>query len=118
MQSSNGGLKMTPEAQRIAIAEACGWMFDHINRYAMYYVPSTDCHVGDPLSDLNACREASKFLTYEQCEQYASHIWEIVMDAEDDMENPRPSNFACLTATAAQRCEAFLKTIGKWTDDN
>lgn len=103
---------MTPEAQRIAIAEACGWLPDHINRYAMYYVPDEDCHVGDPLSDLNACHEFEKYIKAKPNRRdgvvYA-YVYENQVSELTGGES--------IYATAAQRCEAFLETIGKWTND-
>jgi len=106
---------MTPEAQRIAIAEACGWSLDHINRYAMYYVPSMDCHVGDPLNDLNACRESEVVLAQMPDIHVAGvGVCSAIEIYEDNLleicDHP-------IRATAAQRCEAFLRTIGKWKND-
>jgi hypothetical protein len=138
---------MTPEAQRVAIAEACGWK--HIrelgdpmkNRWVCF----TDCPNGYPpesftsetmvglhpsncegarlsklpdyLNDLNAMAEAEHRLEYqadawcgeEGCgsapEAYMNHIQDIV--GNDD--------WMFMGASAAQRAEAFLKTIDKWT---
>ena len=99
-------MKMTAEQQRIAIAEACGWLLDHINRSAMYYVPNMDCYVGDPLSDLNACREFEIWLLKNHPDLRAVHRRILI-------ECVGPDGFYWM-ATAAQRCEAFLKTINKW----
>ena len=102
-------MEMTTEAQRIAIAEACGWLLDHINRSAMYYVPSRDCHVGDPLSDLNACREfeevlnSPKYMQFHAFNNYAAMLCKMCKH-----------EYNAIAATAPQRCEAFLKTIEKW----
>ena len=101
---------MTAEQQRIAIAEACGWLLDHINRSAMYYVPSRDCHVGDPLSDLNACREFEIWLLKNHPDLRAVHRRILI-------ECVGPDGFYWM-ATAPQRCEAFLKTINKWRAEN
>lgn len=105
---------MTDHEINIAIAEACGFkkevgctgiirwrnggeLFDKLKDYA---------------NDLNAMHEAENVLDYDQAEQYASDLWSIIMEAEKGMENPPPSNFA----TARQRAEAFLRTIGKWEE--
>ena len=101
---------MTAEAQRIEIALACGWLLDHINRSAMYYIPSMDCHVGDPLSDLNACHEFEEKLIV--LGPPALDTYEIFLLAICTRAGNR-----IFRATAAQRCEAFLKTINKWTND-
>ena len=101
---------MTVEAQRIAIAEACGWLLDHINRSAMYYAPSMDCHVGDPLSDLNACHEFEEKLI--ALGPPALDTYEIFLSAICARAGNR-----IFRATAPQRCEAFLKALDKWTND-
>lgn len=81
---------MSPEAQRIAIAEACGWKFYPLN-------------LPNYLNDLNAMHEAEKRLSEEQMTIYTSNLFEIC----DDW--PKAT-----LATAAQRAEAFLKTVGKF----
>lgn len=96
---------MTPEAQRIAIAEACGTM-----RWS-YALPKkcVGASVPDYLNDLNAMHEAEKVLTEDQREQYLNSLYKVCNPAS--MLNDA-WNLNC--ATAAQRAEAFLRTIGKW----
>lgn len=53
-------------------------------------------------SDLNACHEMEKVLTYEQICDYGDWL------PKDD--------WGLIHATAAQRAEAFLRTIGKWEE--
>jgi hypothetical protein len=104
---------MTPEKQRIAIADACGW---------------TDCSSGtgfhpksrtkyaddlialpDYLNDLNAMHEAEKALNTDAlCDEYNSRI-------ESMVSGKSPLGWKW-HATAAQRAEAFLRTINKWDD--
>ena len=97
---------MTPQEQRIAIAKACGWEFDpHHSRNEMYYVPSEDFLVGNPLHDLNAMHEAEKTLNPIKGIELCWHLNDMGISGEWEI----------LTATAAQRAEAFLRTIGKWT---
>ena len=103
---------MTAEAQQIAIAEACGWLLDHINRSAMYYVPSMDCHVGDPLSDLNAIHEAVKTLPQNLMPRYFACLCNVVSGSLSLYGYSKATE-----ATAPQRCKAFLKTLDKWTND-
>ena len=126
---------MTPEKQRIAIAEACGWhhvqsckldspeiypdgAWKHPKRGRWLFRMDSKIEGGIPNypADLNAMHEAEKTLDYEQGEQFASDIWEIIINAEDDQEYPPSSNFSYLHATAAQRAEAFLRTIEKWEE--
>jgi hypothetical protein len=89
---------MDPVKQRIAIAKACGWT----------------CHWdgGDPCSpdytgDLNAMHEAEETLTFNYWNRYAQWLRELTRS------NRR---FLIAHATAAQRAEAFLRTIGKWEE--
>jgi hypothetical protein len=96
---------MKPEEQRVAIAEACEWIFDHVRNDAMYYLPEKDFHVGDPLRDLNAMHEAEEIIKIIEGGWGAYCGYLVKGD----------SWFEVVHATAAQRAEAFLRTIGKWT---
>ena len=100
---------MNPEKQRIAIAEACGWKPDKRGLGWLsphgYYSPEPDY-----LNDLNAMHEAEELL-------YAKS------DTLEGAERMRDySKWLCniakypLRATASQRAEAFLRTIGKWKE--
>lgn len=131
---------MTPEAQRIAIAEACGWTvrreagrpFKYFSRpgdslgvccglhltkeqiFREFFVLG-ECGpayvVPDYLNDLNACHEAEKVLTPEQQARYA-------MTLHEYHGIPLAAFWhRVICSTAAQRAEAFLRTLGKWTDD-
>jgi hypothetical protein len=114
---------MKPEQQRIAIAEACGWkMHDHpdclakkegwVSRDWETWVMNPSGilvfkhDIPDYLSDLNAMHEAEKVLTREQEKEYAYQLEAACCPLEYGWH-----------ATAAQRAEAFLRTIGKWEDD-
>ncbi len=107
---------MSPEAQRIGIAEACGWKrdgewlsFPRWKKDGMEYFGSKDnpllC-IPDYLNDLNAMHEAEKVLTDEQCEKY----W-IEMNALLNVWAHGRRTWVFETP-AAQRAEAFLKTLG------
>jgi hypothetical protein len=100
---------MKPEQQKIAIQEACGWLFDHVRNDAMYYLPEKDFHVGDPLHDLNAMHEAEKTLNFLKKAEYARMLTSTAWQSEQP-------TFAPMTATAAQRAESFLRTINKWEE--
>ena len=78
----------------------------------MYYLPEKDFHVGDPLRDLNAAHEMEKILTPPNCE-----TWLEWTKYEKELISIMDSRFIS-RATAAQRAEAFLRTIGKWTETN
>lgn len=102
---------MTPNKINRAIAEACGWK----------PLPVPVGHGGIPLfdkeewkektcpnyhGDLNAMHEAEGTLTPRQLETYWRELLAL---------NGNHFPYA-LNATAAQRAEAFLRTIGKWED--
>ena len=98
---------MTPEQQRIAIAEACGWKWH--SRYkgsikvwdnGLDYV-FWDSDLPDYLNDLNAMHEAEKVLNNEQWVAYGREL-------------NRLGVFPMVHATASQRAEAFLRTLGIW----
>lgn len=110
---------MTPEAQRIAIAEYCGW---------------TNCRIGSPGAGgavdrpgrpvgtppnrkytcelpnytgcLNAMHEAEKVLGTEWSEYL---LWMGYYG-----QNNTSEVYECVTANAAERARAFLLALGKW----
>lgn len=101
---------MTPEQQRIAIAEACGWSYEKNETYAPdgAFWWSKNPEFPDYLNDLNAMHEAENVLTgYPQRVTYYETLSKIVGYL----------TFEFAHATAAQRAEAFLRTIGKWTNN-
>ena len=62
----------------------------------------------DYCSDLNAMHEAEKTLTEEQCVFVRLHL-------RERLENYPASRYTW-HATARQRAEAFLRTLGKWEE--
>lgn len=117
---------MTPEQQRIAIAQACGWK-GISQSYLIGYAPwrpetysdrvnacpvdELECIPLDPLpdylNDLNAMHEAEKILTDDQHITYRNILANVIGDV----------TFFCrkyTSATAAQRAEAFLRTLNLW----
>jgi hypothetical protein len=110
---------MTPEAQRIVIAEACGYRRKEPNwnrwlkpdgQYEAYGIAG----LPDYLSDLNAIHEAEKVLeelnkTYNlQTEIPLTLKYGNLLVVATNMTNP-------YHATAAQR--AGLRTLGKWVEE-
>ena len=87
---------MTPEEQRVAIAEACGWKTGYRDPEAWHPLP-------DYLNDLNAMHEAEKVLTTAQTTTMSQYLH-------------RRLGMLWGFATASQRAEAFLYTIGKWKE--
>jgi hypothetical protein len=118
---------MTPEQQRIAIAEHCGWTetteYSHLHPYLtpeavsrMVWLDRNGQRagiLGDPpdyLNDLNAMHEAEKTMTDEQFwPDYYDHLAGITT-------RHRYGQRPIICATAAQRAEAFLRTVGKWQE--
>ena len=120
---------MSPEQQRIAIATACGWKCanhaDVMKFKQGWTMPEKWCmdpkgvlrfnhDRPDYLGDLNACHEMEKALTYEQMIDYSRHVGKAVTR---HLPSSRAAwmDFKLITATAAQRAEAFLRTLNLWT---
>ncbi len=101
---------MTPENQRIAIAEALGWIFDHSRK--SYQRQGQWCiELPNYLNDLNAMHEAEKVLTTPQWFDYLKELTAI------GCKNKSSTGYQAIDpihATAAQRAEAFLRTLGLW----
>jgi hypothetical protein len=105
---------MTPDEQRVAIARVFGWKnFNSAsNEGAVQYgqPPNAPQFIGelpDYLNDLNAMHEAEQVLTGDQQHDYKCHL--LRMDYPD-------WEIKVTHATAAQRAEAFLRTLGLWTE--
>lgn len=99
---------MTPEQKRIAIAKACGWTHYHLD---LWVPPGTedfselDCDsLPDYLNDLDAMHEAENGLTESQMLTMSQYLH-------------RQLGLLWGFATAAQRAEAFLRTLNLWTND-
>lgn len=112
---------MTKEEQRIAIAEFCGWTQIREAKLTGGLVgmpPNGEFEdrgtVPDYPNDLNAMHEAEKRLGKSTFD-YARWLWKTSHEpphhilTNDDM-------FPFAHATAHQRAEALLRTIGKWTE--
>jgi hypothetical protein len=107
---------VSPEAQRIAIAEACGFTQEKP------WLDGRECwghkdhppHVGfeeipDYLNDLNAMAGAENTLTDNQWFEYDLQL---MLVAKCDWHVPRNR----IRATAAQRAEAYLRAINLWQE--
>ena len=107
---------MTKEQQRIAIARACGWT--HIVKENEEWAgrkPGTLAtpYLPDYLNDLNAMHEAEAAkiaLDGLYQAQFCHHLFRVL-----NADNRNPDGGICefdkINATAAQRAEAFLKTL-------
>ena len=123
---------MTPEAQRIAIAEAFGWtqLKPHSlyperlvgmlpKQHPNYHASNSPCDtVPDYLSDLNAMHEAEDVLSDARVQRYVDHLANVT-NAHLETNGVRygVNYWSIYHATASQRAEAFLRTLNLW-DDN
>jgi len=121
---------MSPEAQRIAIAEACGFGGEFSKRWILevgmegedkFAFAATrnnlDEEVPDFLNDLNAMHEAEETLSRNQRAEYWHEIIKLCNEEARGLNDfDRVGIFYQLHAKAAQRAEAFLRTINKWED--
>ena len=101
---------MNKQKQQIAIAEACGYKWPALREKKDsigwelngQYIP----RLPDYLNDLNAMHEAEKAMSVDDRNRYI-----------DTLGTTYHNSWEFCTATAAQRAEAFLRTIGKWEDE-
>jgi hypothetical protein len=100
--------------QKIAIAEACGKWPDGWPHSFMHQSDRLR-HVPDYLNDLNAMHEAERLLDDDQWLEYMLNLQDVLQRNPD-----RGKWVVCqdnMHSTAAQRAEAFLKTLNLWEDD-
>ena len=116
---------MKPEEQRIAIAKACGWTriegrkglppgkTSHAPSLALSDSDDGWLFLPDYLNDLNAMHEAEKVLSNEQAFTMREHAWSIASfkDGKCGHASRDEQGRNCYNATAAQRAEAFLRTL-------
>lgn len=113
---------MTPEEQRIALAEWDGWKYSpsanssikHEAVMAWYRPGSSPWHLEqlpDYLNDLNAVHLLEKKLPDKHKRSYA-FILAQVLDTTPTVD--LDDQFLNIHATATQRCEALLKTLNLW----
>jgi len=107
---------MTPDKQNITIAEACGWKkleggYYQDPRFSWrrifpYQMP-------EYLNDLNAMHEAEKVLL---AKKEIPNIYSYLLEIEKITGSPDDCTYLVLCATASQRAEAFLRTLGLWEE--
>ena len=110
---------MTNDQINRAIAEACGWTNIHDggpwhNHKLWGYPPELPGQGGnaykyipDYCTDLNAIHDAEKTLTDDQFKWYTHWVEKLM---------PETGIRFLLCATASQRAEAFVRSIGKWEE--
>jgi len=112
---------MNQEKQRIAITEACGWIKFFEPLGTEEGIGHWEWHKGaqnlrrppDYLNDLTAMHEAEKVLTVEQRIIYAKQLGVVLSGGS--IGRAIPDWWFIHEATASNRAEAFLKTLGLWT---
>lgn len=108
---------MTSIEINIAIAEACGWT--EIEQYTQAidgwykYEPNGDhSQIPNYCADLNAMHEVENTLIFSERKLFRHWLQKVKSyDLGDDVMIAIDE---CVHATARQRAEAFLKTLGKW----
>jgi hypothetical protein len=101
---------MTDEQINAAIAEACGIVGK--DQYGPLYQTPDGWVVDCPqfATDLNAMHEAEKVLAPKNWDRFSEKWWNYYHHLLDgDVQKT-------IHATARQRAEAFLRTLGKWED--
>jgi len=103
---------MTPEDQRITIAEACGWTKCDVEAYKSDELWHLKGHgyrlqrdMPDYLNDLGAMHEAEKVLCGKS---------DLITDYIRLLNKGDFGYRRLAFATAAQRAEAFLRALGLW----
>jgi hypothetical protein len=112
---------MSPEAQRIAIAEACGFGGEFSKRWILevgmegedkFAFAATRNHldeeVPDYLNDLNAMHEAELAVFGNDWDEALWATYKHALYGVIEM------NRHVINSTAAQRAEAFLRTLNLW----
>jgi len=123
---------MNKKQQQIAIAKACGWRKMKAPKKLGFGASAPDkCwyfihQLPDYLNDLNAMHEAEKSLNLDQKRKHAWILTQLLNNftvwLPDEYESLSCWDMslhdisACLAATAAQRAEAFLRTLNLWTE--
>lgn len=116
---------MTAEQQQIAIAELLGWTHCRVYHQeglleSLRGIPpgsgphDVECYLPDT-DDLNVLHEVEKLLPDRA--EYALMLYRVcVNNTPDSYAHWSDIGDNTFDANAAQRCEAILRTIGKWTD--
>ena len=100
---------MTPEQQRIAIAEACGWKQIPDGRWKLD--GKVELFLPNYLNDLNAMNSA----VLQKFNGPAHEGWAFIDNLRVACGIPHSSAcMALVCSTAAQRAKAFLRTLDLW----
>lgn len=107
---------MTPERINVVIAKSLGWRKRRPG-LSQWIAPHGGAWNSTPsyTTDLNACAKMEDHLL--ELEIHSNRdLW---LDYEDDLRSvTRRCLGILIKATALQRCEAYLRTIGKWEESD
>jgi hypothetical protein len=113
---------MTNEEINRAIAESVGWGLVPLDGREFAGIPvmvwkRPDGERGFPISDycndLNAMHEVENRLTDDEHLRFRNTLWLLIIRTT---QFPHHVSRNVHSATARQRAEAYLRTIGKWKD--
>lgn len=112
---------MTPNKQRIAIAKLCPNAVEWHDGLPYWKGAWSSFGEGnerfaefDPVIDLNAMAEAERVLTFSKRCAYRNVLQQVVSKG---LKGATVAMEECIHASASQRAEAFLKTLGLWVED-
>lgn len=109
---------MTDEQINIAIAESLGWESCGMasSGKLMGYKTEEWEQVPNYTADLNACHECVRTLTDAQRTTYREHLSKIWTRDYNSRCGLFPPHDDSVNATARQRCESYLRTLGRWIE--
>lgn len=121
---------MTHKAQQIAIAKLCGWVkhpanpdnpisqperWENNDGSIAYHWTNLPNYPGN----LNAMRDAKKFLrTQEEKNAFLDNLLVAILGETAQQDGSYLEIWELSNATASQESEAFLKTFGRWQENN
>jgi hypothetical protein len=100
---------MTNEQINAAIADVCGWVPDCDRGICWDQNGNAIITCPDYCNDLNAMHEAEKAINISYYREYTNDLYDIACRIHKETGVWMP-----YSATARQRAEAFLRTLGKW----
>ena len=109
------------EWKRVKIAEACGFSDSHAAQYDMMHVDFGGLHgrlngvwvaIPDYFNDLNACRIMEQY--HPSRGEFRDRLVAIVARDIPAIKSFADADVYVISATAAQRAEAFGLTLGLW----
>lgn len=109
---------MTDEEINEAIAKACGWKKPArktVLNEKGFFVTQHAQSAPNYCNDLNAMHEAEESSVIN-LHDYGMHLYQIVVPLETRVFVKSDPNVYIWHATARQRAEAFLRTLGKWEE--